>query len=107
MTESALGMIETQGFIGAVEASDAMVKAANVELVGYETIGGGIVSVHVRGDVGAVNAAIEAGASAARRVEQLVATHVIPRPYENTEDVIPSKDKPMKGMGTMKAWKPE
>jgi len=109
MTESALGMIETMGFVGAVEAADAMVKAANVELVGYESVGGGVVSVHVRGDVGAVKAAVEAGASAARRVEQVVATHVIPRPFENTEDVIPAKDKPKKGTGTgtMKSWKPK
>ncbi len=107
MSQEALGMIETLGFTGAVEASDAMVKAASVEFVGYEKIGGGIVSVHCRGDVGAVKAAVEAGAAAARRICQVVSVYVIPRPYEDTEEVIPSADKPKKQDGTMTSWKPE
>ena len=107
MAQEALGMIETMGFTGAVEASDAMVKAASVEFVGYEKVGGGIVSVHCRGDVGAVKAAVEAGAAAARRICQVVSVYVIPRPYEDTEEVIPSQDKPKKNDGTMSAWKPE
>lgn len=77
----ALGLIETRGFIGAVEAADAMVKAANVDLVGTEYIGGAYVTVFVRGDVGAVKAATDAGSAAARRVGELVAVHVIPRPH--------------------------
>ena len=78
----ALGMIETKGFVGMVEAADAMVKAAKVELIGYEKIGGGYVTTVVRGDVGSVRAAVDAGASAARRVGELHASHVIPRPHE-------------------------
>ena len=85
----ALGMIETKGFIGAVEAADAMVKAANVTLVGKEYIGAGFVTVCVRGDVGAVKAATDAGASAARRVGELVAVHVIPSPHAEAEKNIP------------------
>ena len=85
----ALGMIETKGFVGMVEASDAMVKAAKVELVGYEKIGGGFVTAIVRGDVAAVKAATDAGAAAARRVGELVSVHVIPRPHANLEDVLP------------------
>lgn len=81
----ALGMIETRGFIGLVEAADAMVKAAKVELVGYEKIGGGYVTAIVRGDVAAVKAATEAGARAAQKVGELVSVHVIPRPHENVE----------------------
>jgi microcompartment protein CcmL/EutN len=81
----ALGMIETRGFIGLVEAADAMVKAAKVELVGYEKIGGGYVTAVVRGDVAAVKAATEAGARAAQKVGELVSVHVIPRPHENVE----------------------
>ncbi|MCE1248271.1 MAG: BMC domain-containing protein [Firmicutes bacterium] len=107
MAEEALGMIETIGFVGAVEASDAMVKAASVYHVGYESIGSGMVSVHCRGDVGAVKAAVEAGAAAARRIEQLVAVHVIPRPWEDTEEVVPAPGKPQKSSGTMEPWKPE
>ena len=107
MAQEALGMIETIGFVGAVEASDAMVKAASVEHVGYEKVGGGVVSVHCRGDVGAVKAAVEAGAAAARRLCQVVSVQVIPRPYEDTEEVIPSPEKPSKGSGTMKSWKPK
>ncbi|MBX7113584.1 MAG: BMC domain-containing protein [Myxococcaceae bacterium] len=85
----ALGMIETKGFVGMVEASDAMVKAAKVELVGYEKIGGGYVTCIVRGDVAAVKAAVEAGARGAERVGELVSTHVIPRPHANIDLVLP------------------
>jgi len=85
----ALGMIETRGFVGMVEASDAMVKAAKVELVGYEKIGGGYVTSIVRGDVAAVKAATEAGQRAAERVGELVAVHVIPRPHVNIDLVLP------------------
>jgi microcompartment protein CcmL/EutN len=85
----ALGMIETKGFVGMVEAADAMVKAARVEMVGYEKIGGGYVTVIVRGDVAAVKAATDAGAAAARRVGELVSVHVIPRPHANLEDALP------------------
>jgi microcompartment protein CcmL/EutN len=85
----ALGMIETKGFVGMVEASDAMVKAAKVELVGYEKIGGGYVTAIVRGDVAAVKAATEAGARAAERVGQLVSVHVIPRPHPNIDVNLP------------------
>lgn len=86
--KEALGMIETRGFIGAVEAADAMVKAANVNLIGYELSGGALVSVMVKGDVGAVKAATDAGASAAARVGELVSVHVIPRPHGNVESVL-------------------
>src|ERR1700716_1844956 len=85
----ALGMIETRGFAAMVEASDAMVKAAKVELVGYEKIGGGYVTAIVRGDVAAVKAATEAGARAAERVGQLVSVHIIPRPHVNIDEVLP------------------
>ena len=105
-SQEALGMIETLGFVGAVEASDAMVKAANVYHVGYETTGSGFVAVHVRGDVGAVKAAVDAGAAAARRIGELVAVHVIPRPYEETELNVPAPGKP-KPRGTMESWTPE
>ena len=88
MTMEALGMIETKGFVGAVEAADAMVKAANVMLVGREYIGAGYVTVLVRGDVGAVKAATDAGAAAARRVGELVSVHVIPRPHRELEQVL-------------------
>ncbi len=81
----ALGMIETKGFVGMVEAADAMVKAAKVELVGYEKIGGGYVTAIVRGDVAAVKAATEAGSRAAERVGELVSVHVIPRPHPNID----------------------
>lgn len=84
----ALGMIETRGFIAAVEAADAMVKAANVELVNYEMIGSALVSVLVKGDVGAVKAATDAGASAASRVGEVISVHVIPRPHNNVEQAI-------------------
>ena len=85
----AVGLVETKGYVAAVEAGDAMVKAANVELVGYESIGGGLVTAVVRGDVAAVKAATDAGAAAARRVGELVSVHVIPRPHGNLEDVLP------------------
>ena len=85
----ALGMIETKGFVGMVEASDAMVKAAKVELVHYEKIGAGYVTAVVRGDVAAVKAATEAGSRAAEKVGELVSVHVIPRPHHNIEDVLP------------------
>ena len=89
MTWEALGMVETKGLVGAVEASDAMVKAANVVLVGHEYIGAGYVTVMVRGDVGAVKAATDAGAAAARRVGELLTVHVIPRPHQEVEKVLP------------------
>ncbi|MFO0724869.1 MAG: BMC domain-containing protein [Myxococcota bacterium] len=85
----ALGMIETKGFVGMVEAADAMVKAAKVELVGYEKIGGGYVTAIVRGDVAAVKAAVEAGARGAERVGELVSVHVIPRPHQNIDAALP------------------
>jgi ethanolamine utilization protein EutM len=85
----ALGMVETRGFIGSVEAADAMVKAANVVLLGSEYIGAGYVTVLVRGDVGAVKAATDAGAAAARRVGELISVHVIPRPHAEVERVLP------------------
>ncbi len=85
----ALGMIETKGFVGMVEASDAMVKAARVDLVGYERIGGGYVTAIVRGDVAAVKAAVEAGSRAAEKVGELVSVHVIPRPHANVDAVLP------------------
>ena len=88
MTE-ALGMIETKGLIGSVEAADAMVKAANVKLVGKELVGGGLVTVFVRGDVGAVKAATDAGAAAAQRVGELLSVRVIPRPDTMVESILP------------------
>jgi ethanolamine utilization protein EutM len=89
MANESLGMIETKGFVGSVEAADAMVKAANVSLVGYEKIGGGYVTVLVRGDVGAVRAAVDAGAAAAKKVGELVAVHIIPRPHSDVEKLLP------------------
>ena len=89
MAADALGMVETKCLIGSVEAADAMVKAANVTLVGKEYIGAGYVTVLVRGDVGAVKAATDAGAAAARRVGELVSVHVIPRPHADVERVLP------------------
>jgi len=88
---NALGMIETKGLVGAIEAADAMTKSANVELVGYEKIGSGLVTVMVRGDVGAVKAAVEAGTAAAKVVGEVVSTHVIPRPHSDVEILIPKK----------------
>ena len=89
MSNEALGMIETKGLVGSIEAADAMVKAANVILIGKEYIGSGYVTVMVRGDVGAVKAATDAGAAAARRVGELVSVHVIPRPHEHVEKILP------------------
>ena len=89
----ALGMIETKGLVSAIEAADAMVKAANVALIGSEYIGGGYVTVMVRGDVGAVKAATDAGAAAAQRVGELVSVHVIPRPHSDVERILPQKSK--------------
>lgn len=91
MTREALGMVETKGLVGAIEAADAMVKAANVALVGYEKIGSGLVTVMVRGDVGAVKAATDAGAASADRVGQLISVHVIPRPHTDVEKILPNK----------------
>ena len=85
----ALGMIETKGLVAAIEAADAMLKAANVELVGTEKIGSGLVSVMVRGDVGAVKSAVEAGAASAERLGEVIATHVIPRPHDDVEKILP------------------
>lgn len=90
MALEALGMIETKGLIGAIEAADAMVKAANVKLIGKETIGGGYVTVMVRGDVGAVKASADAGAAAAQRVGELISVHVIPRPHSDVEMILPN-----------------
>jgi ethanolamine utilization protein EutM len=89
MTLEALGMVETKGLIGSIEAADAMVKAANVVLIGKEFIGAGYVTVMVRGDVGAVKAATDAGAAAARRVGELVSVHVIARPHQEVEKILP------------------
>ena len=89
MASEALGLVETKGLIGSVEAADAMVKAANVVLIGKEYIGAGYVTVLVRGDVGAVKAATDAGAAAARRVGELVSVHVIPRPHTEVERILP------------------
>jgi len=89
MSQDALGLVETKGLIGSVEAADAMVKAANVTLIAKEYIGAGYVTVLVRGDVGAVKAATDAGAAAARRVGELVAVHVIPRPHAEVDRVLP------------------
>ena len=85
----ALGMIETKGLVASIEAADAMVKAANVTLIGKEHVGGGLVTVMVRGDVGAVKAATDAGAAAAERVGELISIHVIPRPHSDVEKILP------------------
>ena len=89
MNQQALGMIETRGLVAAIEAADAMLKAANVELVGTEKIGSGLVSVMVRGDVGAVKSAVESGTAAAQRLGEIIATHVIPRPHDDVEKILP------------------
>ena len=89
----ALGMVETHGLVAAIEAADAMVKAANVSLIGSEYVGGGLVTVMVRGDVGAVKAATDAGAAAAKRVGELVSVHVIPRPHSDVELILPQNTK--------------
>ena len=90
MALEALGMVETRGLVAAIEAADAMVKAANVQLIGSEKIGSGLVSVMVRGDVGAVKAAVEAGGAAAARLGEVVATHVIPRPHTDVNKLLPT-----------------
>ena len=90
MAQEALGMVETRGLVAAIEAADSMLKAANVVLVGTEKIGSGLVSVMVRGDVGAVKAAVEAGSSNAAKLGELVATHVIPRPHGDVEKILPA-----------------
>jgi microcompartment protein CcmL/EutN len=89
MVQEALGMVETKGLVGAIEAADSMTKAANVVLVGYEKIGSGLVTVMVRGDVGAVKAAVDAGSAAAGKVGTVVSTHVIPRPHSDVEKILP------------------
>lgn len=88
----ALGLVETKGLVSSIEAADAMVKAANVRLIGKEKIGGGYVTVMVRGDVGAVKAATDAGAAAAKRVGELVSVHVIPRPHDDVEGILPQAE---------------
>ena len=90
MEKQALGMVETKGLVGAIEAADAMVKAANVKLIGKQQIGSGLVTVMVRGDVGAVKASVDAGAAASKRVGELVSVHVIPRPHEDVEGILPA-----------------
>ncbi len=90
MAQEALGMVETRGLVAAIEAADSMLKAANVVLVGTEKIGSGLVSVMVRGDVGAVKAAVEAGSNNAAKLGELVATHVIPRPHGDVEKILPA-----------------
>jgi len=90
MNTNSLGMIETKGFVGAIEAADAMVKSANVQLVGKELAGGGLVTVMVRGDVGAVKAATDAGAAAAEKVGELVSVHVIARPHTEVDAILPN-----------------
>ena len=89
MEKQALGMVETKGLVGSIEAADAMGKAANVHLIGKVHVGGGLVTVMVRGDVGAVKGAVEAGGAAAKRVGELVSVHVIPRPHEDVEAILP------------------
>ena len=89
MEKQALGMVETKGLVGSIEAADAMVKAANVHLIGKVHVGGGLVTVMVRGDVGAVKASEEAGGAAAKRVGELVSVHVIPRPHDDVEAILP------------------
>lgn len=89
MSQEALGLIETRGLVPAIEAADAMTKSANIALVGYEKIGSGLITVMVRGDVGAVKAATDAGAAAAQKVGEVVSIHVIPRPHPDVEKIIP------------------
>ena len=93
MDTNSLGMIETKGLIGAIEAADAMVKSANVQLVGKEQVGGGLVTVMVRGDVGAVKAATDAGAAAAEKVGELISVHVIARPHMEVDAILPKSHK--------------
>ena len=91
MSGEAIGLIETRGLVGGIEAADAMVKAANVKLVGQERIGGGLVTVIVKGDVGAVKAAVDSGAAAAKRVGELISVHVIPRPHSDLDMILPKE----------------
>ena len=91
MSKEALGLIETRGLVGSIEAADAMVKAAQVELIGKVQVGGGLVTVMVRGDVGAVKAATDAGAAAAEKVGELISVHVIPRPHADVELILPKR----------------
>ena len=100
MEKQALGMVETKGLVGSIEAADAMVKAANVRLIGKVLVGGGLVTVMVRGDVGAVKAAVDAGGAAAQRVGELVSVHVIPRPHNDVESILPGL--PEAGESTVK-----
>ena len=93
MDTNSLGMIETKGLVGAIEAADAMVKSANVQLVGKEQVGGGLVTVMVRGDVGAVKAATDAGAAAAEKVGELISVHVIARPHAEVDAILPTPRK--------------
>lgn len=93
MDTNSLGMIETKGLVGAIEAADAMVKSANVQLVGKEQVGGGLVTVMVRGDVGAVKAATDAGAAAAEKVGELISVHVIARPHAEVDAILPQRGK--------------
>jgi ethanolamine utilization protein EutM len=97
MDTNSLGMIETKGLIGAIEAADAMVKSANVQLVGKEQVGGGLVTVMVRGDVGAVKAATDAGAAAAEKVGELISVHVIARPHTEVDAILPKGSRPAPG----------
>ena len=100
MNTNSLGMIETKGLVGAIEAADAMVKSANVQLVGKEQVGGGLVTVMVRGDVGAVKAATDAGAAAAEKVGELVSVHVIARPHTEVDNILPhGRSNPSAGSG--------
>ena len=96
MNCEALGMIETKGLVGSIEAADAMVKAANVTLIGKEKVGSGLVTVMVRGDVGAVKAAVDAGAAAGDKVGQIISVHVIPRPHAEVENILPSLENNLK-----------
>lgn len=93
MDQEALGLIETQGLVASIEAADAMVKAANVKLIGQEKIGHGLVTVMVRGDVGAVNASVEAGVSAAENIGEVLSSYVIPRPHADVEKILPTTTK--------------
>jgi microcompartment protein CcmL/EutN len=93
MGQEALGMVETKGLVGAIEAADSMVKAANVTLIGYEKIGSGLVTVMVRGDVGAVKAATDAGVASAKRIGEIISVHVIPRPHTDVEKMLPKLSK--------------
>lgn len=93
MGQEALGMIETKGLVAAIEAADSMVKAANVELIGYEKIGSGLVTIMVRGDVGAVKAATDAGVASAKKLGEVISVHVIPRPHTDVEKILPAISK--------------